>query len=825
MKQKYECGIDLGTTNSCLAIVNEENECEVIENVTDRMKVTPSAVQVSKTGRITVGQRAYTYPDGRYVKKEFKRDMGYDTVYEFPESEKRLTPVELSAEVLKRVKRDAESRLNREISSSVITVPAAFQELQIKATKEAADIAGFKNVILLQEPVAAAVAYGAKASDNGENWLVFDYGGGTLDVAVVTTKNGELAAINNKGNNRMGGKDIDKALYERIILPKLQEKYQIEKDLSGQAKAKAIFEAEKCKMELSRQDDTIFELFEVEDDAGEEIEFELTITREEFDKAIYEIVDETISIARDALIGARLTDEELNKIVLVGGSTYIPLVRDKLKEEFNVELDCSLDPMTVVARGAAMYADQNYMDTDGISTNTEANNKDGIDVEFEFDDRTMETKTSIFGKFVNYRTGTIDKIKMCSQEDGLWQGGWAELLDPENGVFEYEVNIYNMDGENKYVMSAVDASGTIVKLSVPLISIMYGGGLKLAAPPLPFNMGIMTADSTGNFVDWLLRKNTRLPSAGHGTYKLNKTLNPRENADFTLKVFEGEDTYNPNANHLIGEVKVNSGDLPRALAEGEEIEITLDVDISRVVTVSAYIPKFDYVLTEEKIMGGQTKYVSINTEIVKVKNDMDQTRERLEKLRREGHAFEVAEDKLEVLEQQAIELGENADNDEAQQLLDDFRDLESDVIEKVRETRDSAQDKQDLDKISNCEMTIAEYGNERDRISFDDLKSRYFSENDAKIKMHFLQKMMELSGNVRWNSFEWLKGLYYYYKENRDIRYKDIEKANYWMSKAYDAVLEGNKEQLARCMNNVIGLAIFEDGEDNNRIDLADIRI
>ncbi|SFB81658.1 Hsp70 family protein [Butyrivibrio sp. YAB3001] len=826
MKAKYECGIDLGTTNSCIAIMNEENKPEVIENNTDRMYVTPSVVQVSRTGRITVGQRAYTYPDGRFVKKEFKRDMGTDTVYEFPESGKKMTPIELSAEVLKVVKRDVEARIGKGVSTSVITVPAAFQELQIKATKEAAGLAGFEQVILLQEPVAAAVAYGAKASDVGENWLVFDYGGGTLDVAVVSTKNGELAAINNKGNNRMGGKDIDRAIYEKIVLPAIKDKYQIVKDLNGQAKAKALFEIEKCKIELSKIEQSIFELFDVKDDNDEEIEFELEITRRQFDEAIEEIVDETIDIARDALIGAHLKDSDITKIILVGGSTYIPLVREKLKEEFKVDLDCSCDPMTVVAMGAAMFASQNYIETADDLDADYQNNGDVIGAEFEYDESTIENNVSIIGRLTNYIPGSVDKIKFSSRENGLWQGGWLELLDIDAGVFEYEVSIYNANGENTYVMSAIDSTGTVVGLNVQPITITYGGGLKLAAPPLPFNMGIMTADGSGNIVDWLLRKNTRLPSTGRGNYRLNKTLNPKEEDVFTLKVYEGEDTYNPEANHLIGDIKVNSKDLPRALIEGEEVEITIDVDISRVVTVSAYIPKFDFILTEEKIMGGQTQYTSFSKEIEKARDEIQHAKGKIEKLKNEGNEVDDFSEKLEKIKQKSEELDDQFDNDDAQNLLDNLRKLESEIIKKERDTKENTQNKQELQRISQVEKNIAQYGNESDRKTFENLKNRYLAEKNDSIREHFFNKINELNNKVFWSSFEWQKEEYYrFYKDNKNARYKDEQKANYWNQKAYEAILNEDKEGLKNALNSLKGLEIRDDSKKEEQNDQADIRI
>jgi molecular chaperone DnaK len=825
MKARYECGIDLGTTNSCVAIINDSNECEIIENNTDRMNVTPSAVQVSKTGRITVGQHAYNYPDGRYVKKEFKRDMGTDQVYSFPQSEKRFTAIELSSEVLKSMKRDVEARLNRRITSAVITVPAAFQELQIKATKEAAKMSGFQNVILLQEPVAAAVAYGANADNAAGNWLVFDYGGGTLDVAVVSTSLGQIEVINNKGNNRMGGKDLDKAVYTKIVLPKLQKEYQIADTPSSRVRAKALLEIEKCKIALSNQDSYTFELFDLMDDVGEEIDFGLEITREQFEEAIDSIVEETIDIARDALTEISLTEKDINKIVLVGGSTFVPLVRTKLQEEFHVDLDCSLNPMTVVAKGAAMYANETTYECDNLDE-VEHSNEDII-VELQYDNTTVKDTVTIVGRFHNYSEGMVNRIMLSSEDGELWHGGWNELLDAQNGVFSYDVSIYNHDGLNSYRMTAIDATGAEVSLLIPEISVTYGGGLRLAAPPLPFNIGVMTSDGYGNIVDWLLKKNTRLPSTNSGIYRLNKRLDPKVNDVFTLQVYEGENAFNPTANHLIGTINVNSIDLPQALSEGEEIEITLDVDISRVVTVTAYIPKLDYTLTEEQIMGNTVQYQSVNADLKSVSQEMIDIEERIERLKASSIDVEVlSEDLNRIRAKVANGSSLPTDNDEAQQLLEEYHNLESSVIQKERTTSDSIGEKKDLETLSFYERMIAQYGTENDRRDCEFYKEKFLKETQPEFKKHFLSTIGALKQRVCWNSFIWLKEQYYYYKEHDSLKYTNAQQAKYWIDQAYQNVIAENQVGLKECIREIIRLRDYGSEDTAKQMtEIADIRL
>ena len=284
MRKFYDCGIDLGTTNSCVSVPNNDNTCTIIDNIADRMQVTPSVVWISRNGRTVIGQRAYTCTNTKEVKKEFKRDMGTDTVYCFGDSGLTKTPEELSSEILKTLRRDAEARTNKEMKDVVVTIPAAFNMVQREATKKAALMAGFRSVVLLQEPIAAAIAYGAQPDAKDQHWLVFDYGGGTLDVSIISTNDGRLDNITSKGNNRMGGKDLDRILLEEVVLPKLQKDYDLSEGLVGANRAKIMLDIERLKIELSNQANTFFETFSAEDNSGNIIDGSYEITREEFNK-------------------------------------------------------------------------------------------------------------------------------------------------------------------------------------------------------------------------------------------------------------------------------------------------------------------------------------------------------------------------------------------------------------------------------------------------------------------------------------------------------------------------------------------------------------
>ena len=361
MTKTIEYGIDLGTTNSCIARW-ENGAVRVFQN-NDQMNVTPSAVHVLKSGRIIVGRRASTamLTDPDNVGVEFKRWMGQKDRKHFPAAQRDLSAEELSAEVLKALREDVRRQAGADVTSAVITVPAAFGALQCEATARAAELAGFVEAPLLQEPIAAAVGYGAQPGSGNQRWLIFDLGGGTLDIAVVSTRDGRLTVLEHRGNNLLGGKDIDRLIVEQIIFPALSSSF----DLKGAGpKAARTFllprlrvKAEEAKIDLSTATQVVVPLYDLgEDDAGIPIEMDVPITRAELEKLLEPLMEQCCALAKEALASARVGSGDLDRILLVGGPTQSPFVRSVLSAQLGAPVDFSADPMTIVGRGAAIYA-------------------------------------------------------------------------------------------------------------------------------------------------------------------------------------------------------------------------------------------------------------------------------------------------------------------------------------------------------------------------------------------------------------------------------------------------------------------------------------
>ena len=343
-------GIDLGTTNSCVAVY-EGSEPVVIPNP-EGARTTPSVVAFSKTGERMVGQvakrQAITNPDRTII--SIKREMG--TSYSKDIDGKKYTPQEISAMVLQKLKSDAEAYLGTKVTEAVITVPAYFTDAQRQATKDAGKIAGLDVKRIINEPTAAALAYGMDKEIN-QKIMVFDLGGGTFDVSLLDISDGVFEVLATAGNNRLGGDDFDQRIIDWIL-----RKFKLENgvDLAGDKMVMQRLKeaAEKAKIELSGMTSSNINLPFITATANGPLHFDATLTRAEFDKITADLVDATMGPTRQVLSDAGLNPSQIDKVLLVGGSTRIPAVQDAVKNFIGKEPFKGINPDECVAIGAAI---------------------------------------------------------------------------------------------------------------------------------------------------------------------------------------------------------------------------------------------------------------------------------------------------------------------------------------------------------------------------------------------------------------------------------------------------------------------------------------
>ena len=343
-------GIDLGTTNSCVAVM-EGGKPVVIAN-TEGVRTTPSIVAFTKTGERLVGdpakRQAVTNADKTI--SSIKRHMGTD--YKVTIDDKKYSPQEISAMILQKLKADAESYLGEPVTEAVITVPAYFNDAQRQATKDAGKIAGLDVKRIINEPTAAALAYGLD-NEKEQKIMVYDLGGGTFDVSIIEIGDGVIEVLATAGNNRLGGDDFDNVITQYMLDDfKAKEGVDLSKDTMALQRLKVA--AEQAKKELSSATTTNINLPYITATAEGPKHFDMTLTRAKFDELTHDLVEKTAEPVRNALSDAGLTAADLSKVLLVGGSTRIPAVQEKVKQLTGHEPNKSLNPDECVAIGASI---------------------------------------------------------------------------------------------------------------------------------------------------------------------------------------------------------------------------------------------------------------------------------------------------------------------------------------------------------------------------------------------------------------------------------------------------------------------------------------
>lgn len=344
-------GIDLGTTNSCVAVM-EGGEPVVIANA-EGNRTTPSVVAFSKNGERLVGQiakrQAVTNPDNTII--SIKRDMGTSKKVKIEGDE--FTPQEISAMILQKLKGDAENYLGQKVTQAVITVPAYFSDSQRQATKDAGKIAGLEVLRIINEPTAAALAYGMDKEDTDKKIMVYDLGGGTFDVSILDIGDGVFEVLATSGNNKLGGDDFDQRIIDYLVSEfKSSQGIDLSQDKMAMQRLKEA--AEKAKIELSGVGQTNINLPFITADSTGPKHLDITLTRAKFEELIHDLVESTLGPVNQALKDAGISASELHKILLVGGSTRVPCVQEAVKKITGKEADKGINPDECVAIGAAI---------------------------------------------------------------------------------------------------------------------------------------------------------------------------------------------------------------------------------------------------------------------------------------------------------------------------------------------------------------------------------------------------------------------------------------------------------------------------------------
>lgn len=591
---RYYIGIDLGTTNS--AICSYDGKNVRIWKSPEQNDVTPSAIYVDKRGNKYYGSKAYNQApyNPNNSATLFKRFMGTSTKIELEASNLTLTPEECSAEILKvlygylpeEIRNDPET-------ATVITVPAAFNQMKKDATLQAAKLAGIGKVALMQEPVAAIMSVMRSSKQEGI-FLVYDLGGGTFDVSIAENINGKVNLLAHGGIEMCGGRDIDRMVFNQIVVPWLKDNFTLPDDLLVNRKYKtfcrvAQWATERAKIELSAMESSTIALSEGEaratDEDGNELYIDIDITRNDVDGIIANLIAETVEATRETLTKAGLTSNDLERIVFVGGPTNYKPLRDKVAFELSLPADIDVNPMMAVAEGASIFAES--IDWSTESHNRKSTNKvvnTTIDLTFKFTARTSSDSAKVMcvlGKNPNGYT-----IQFTSLDTG-WSSGNAALK--KNLMIDLPLS---QNGENRFAVKVFDEFGHEKSIGTSEI-IITKTLATIGAIPASHSIGVEVVDKLGGVpvLEFLVNEGDALPKKGTITFKAGQTLKAGSNDSINIKLWEGNIQSPITDNRFIGVLKITGTNIDSGVVPtGADIECEYEMSDSGTINLEASIP-------------------------------------------------------------------------------------------------------------------------------------------------------------------------------------------------------------------------------------------
>ena len=586
---KINYGIDLGTTNSSISRINK-GQIEIIQK--DHSFLFPSCVYIDKKNREWVGIKAYNNLGEKNCFREFKAFMGTDKEYLCDVNNEAYTPDDLSSKVLLSMKNSVKD--DQGFNAAIITIPAAFTQTQVQATNRAAEMAGFDYCELLQEPIAASMAYLHKNKNIEGKWLVFDLGGGTFDAAILEMDDKLMSIVNNgkatSGDNNLGGKLFDRSIFENIIVPHLKEKYEFDNQLSNSDKKEKLYalmkrEIEDLKKNLS--DDESIDFMPdcvIIDDNGERVDLDFKITRKMYEKSIKEYVDRAINITLDLLKKSKIKPEELISILPVGGPTLTPYIRKRIETDIADKLDISIDPMTSVSVGASYYAS-----TRTIPENKQKRDMSKIQLLIACPPQVTDSKVAVGikikdkGKFNNYSINFIrnDENYETGKINFDDNATIASLLLNENTNNQFKVELY-------------DEKSNLCECEPNELSIMQG--VKLAAPPMPADTGIAVyiQDRDQEELVSIIDKGSSLPAKKTLSFKFPNDIRPANKKDkCEVQLWGGTKNTKAIRNDFMGVLIISGIDVKTLIPKGSEMEITMKADESRRIEIEVYVPYTD----------------------------------------------------------------------------------------------------------------------------------------------------------------------------------------------------------------------------------------
>ena len=636
-------GIDLGTSNS--AVVGHTNGALRLFKTSDGTDVLPSVIYLDKRGHRFIGKSAYDrlLSAPQNVAQGFKRSMGTKNQISF--AGQVWTPVECSAEIIKALIGQAMTEAgNQEIEGVVITTPAAFNQMQSEDTIAAARLAGLDKVSLLQEPVAAALAAIAHSKQKDGVFLVYDLGGGTFDLALVMSTAGVVNVIAHEGINMLGGRDFDRIIFDSIVRPWLAQNFNLPTDFQRNEKYKHLSDvcrhaAEKAKIQLSAS--STASIFATEDEVratdedGKEIYISIDLSRDQMTDLIKDRIDDSIALCRKIITANGYKNEDISKIVPIGGPSKMPIIRDMLQAELAIEVENGLDPMTAVATGAAIFAESR----EWIGESSEQ--KSGKHRE------TVNGSVSLALDFNSRVSSDAAKVRIKPTGD-IPTGHEVEILDEEgsstgriqiDGPLSINVKV-RKNGKNRFKINVFDPQGKIVEDASRQI-IISRAEASAASVPMTYTLAVkVQVGQVGyerNKLEVLVEKGTALPAQGKKKFRSGKTLIGGQEDFIAVEFYEMADKIDaPEHNLHIGNFRLNSRDeLERGerINRGEDFIIDWKMSDNGTLSFSVELPRLGRVIDATNLYRSQDGGINYDgqrgaevatTMLARVESDLDE---------------------------------------------------------------------------------------------------------------------------------------------------------------------------------------------------------
>ena len=707
-------GIDLGTTNSTAAAF-DGTALTVVRNAAGST-LTPSVVRLSSKGTATVGEKARRQleADPENTRSGFKRLMGTDTKLHFAAAGKDLRPEELSAEVLRALIHDVDVQMGVRPQRAIITVPALFELPQTRATAEAARLAGFERVELLQEPVASALAAGFKAGSDG-TWLVYDLGGGTFDVSLLQGKDGILRVIGHDGDNFLGGRDFDQAIVAWAVEMLQADGLNVDtKNPAHQPFLRRLAAiAEEAKIELGRQSEVTLSAGEPMQLGDEEIELELTLTRAVLERLVEPLVVRSCEVCERLLAAHNVVRPDLEHVVLVGGPTAMGFVRGLVAERVGPLAAEAHDPMTLVAQGAALAAAASGLDArpTTLSKRVEAGHR----LIVKAPTLSTDLMPFVICKLLDVGAPTAPRqLRLVRQGEPEWSSEWVARDD--EGAFAIMAELVARKG-NSFTLEGKDDQGNSTAVSPSSVSIVHG--VTIGDPPVSRSVGVALAN---NMVRVYFEKGAPLPTRRTFTHHTVETTLPGSPGPaLRIPLVQGE-MEEAHLCRLIGSLEIDSKELDQVLPANTAVEVTLELDKGGQLSAKAYIPSL------KKVFESVAHLVVPEASLDALRSGVVQLLDRLARLRADAKRngvtslFERIDGMLREQQEaeRALDRAMGGDEEQAQRARRLMLDLEGKVAELEAEGRWPELEGRALDDVAWAAGLVGIDGTEAEKKLLDD---------------------------------------------------------------------------------------------------------